>query len=131
MTEHDENAVTTDPAAPSDDTATLLARIAELEASVAAKAAPAKAEPEGPPEPSAAQAALTAGDLITRTSFDPYSGAGGENVTLYGFVVSVEDDDFTDAQGNVTTTRGAVVAWLRDLSHPIALTELDPVNDKE
>jgi hypothetical protein len=55
--------------------------------------------PPPPPPPYADELAavpsgttVAVGDLVSRTYFDPYSGAGGRDVTVRGIVVAVETD---------------------------------------
>jgi hypothetical protein len=83
---------------------------------------PEETDADAVPEPTAAQKKIAPGDVVTRTAFDPYSGAGGQDTTTYGLVVALAD---TDEAG----TAGAVVYWLNGNSHPVALSDLDPTNE--
>ena len=61
----------------------------------------------------AAAPALKAGDLVSHTYFDPYIGAGGEEVSVSAIVIAVKDDK-------------ALVSFL-PVSGPIPVDELDSV----
>lgn len=81
----------------------------------AAKKAPsagAAAKAEGAAVPAAApDAKANVGQVVRHSYFDHYSGPGGQDVTRVGIVVDVDPT-------------GARVAWLTEISDPIALDEL-------
>lgn len=99
-------------------------------ADTAPPASSAPATDTAPPASSAASAAATTtpaakrhqlGDTIEVKGFDPYLGAGGEEVSRYGIVVALDT-----LEGDDGTTRDAVrVAWLDAVSDPIATADLD------
>lgn len=106
------------------------AEIAQLRAQVAAQAAASEtASPAGEPDRSDAQLGIGVGDVVTRTAFDPYDAAGGQDVSTYGVVVGRRGYDVDDpATGSKIRREVAVVAWLRDASHELDVAELEPAD---
>ncbi len=81
-------------------------------AAAAKKSAPSTSDASAPPaEHHDSSRKVKAGQIVTWTHFDPYSGAGGEDVTRHGLVVAVDDD-------------GARVFFLEGASDPLPLDDL-------
>jgi len=98
-------------------------------------------QPPAPPAPDAPGASSPApsssssspshpvGSLVVNRYFDPYAGAGGEDVEVFGIVIEHTATDVQDAAGNTVTRHGNRVFWLpaAGISDPVDDDELQPV----
>ena len=82
--------------------------------------APDAPAPATTPSSDSSSPSFSVGDLVVHSYRDDYRGAGGEDVSDYGFVVEIVDvEQKTEQDPNAPTVQRPRVAWLREVSDPI------------